>query len=105
MPFCGLMPSLEFMVGAGVDIERGLLVNPRLQTTNSNIWAGGDVCQIWSPEENRYRFYYGWKHVKEMGRVAAFNMTGGDEAVRTYQEDELFLNDKGEIDSPLWEFD
>jgi hypothetical protein len=32
-------------------------------------------------------------------------MTGGDEAVRTYQEDELFLNDKGEIDSPLWEFD
>src|SRR5690606_30407987 len=25
MPFFGLMPSLEFMVGSGVDIERGLL--------------------------------------------------------------------------------
>jgi hypothetical protein len=28
MPFYGLAPSLDFMVGSGVDIERGLLVNP-----------------------------------------------------------------------------
>ena len=46
MPFCGLMPSLNFMIGADVDIERGLLVNPELKTTNDSIWAAGDVCQI-----------------------------------------------------------
>ncbi|MCP4041647.1 MAG: FAD-dependent oxidoreductase, partial [Gammaproteobacteria bacterium] len=61
MAFCGLLPTLDFMVGAGVDIERGLLVNPQLRTVNEHIWAAGDVCQIWSPEEKRYRFYYGWK--------------------------------------------
>src|SRR5690606_432238 len=44
MPFFGLMPSLEFMVGSGVDIERGLLVNPELKTTDAHIWAAGDVC-------------------------------------------------------------
>ena len=103
--FYGLMPTLEFMVGTGVDIERGLLVDPQLRTANEHIWAAGDVCQIWSPEENRYRFYYGWKNVKMMGRVAAFNMTGGDEAVATFQENRLYINEQGEIDSPFWEYD
>ncbi len=105
MPFCGLMPSLGFMVGAGVDIERGLLVNPQLCTPDGHIWAAGDVCQIWSPEENQYRFYYGWKNVKMMGRIAAVNMTGGDEAVSTLQDDRLHINERSEIDSPFWEHD
>ena len=81
MPFFGLMPSLEFMVGSGVDIERGLLVNPELKTTDAHIWAAGDVCQIWSADENAYRFYYGWKNVKAMGELAARNMTGERGAV------------------------
>ncbi len=105
MAFYGLVPTLEFMLGSGVDIERGLLVNPQLRTANEHIWAVGDVCQIWSPEENRYRFYYGWKNVKMMGRIAALNMTGGHEAVETFQENKIYIDDQGEIDSPFWEYD
>ena len=104
MSFCGLMPSLDFMVGASVDIERGLLVNRELQSTDKGIWAAGDVCQIWSPEENHYRFYYGWKNVKDMGRIAAFNMTGGKESVATFQDETLTIKRKGGIDSPYWEY-
>jgi len=102
MPFCGLMPSLNFMIGADVDIERGLLVNPELKTTNDSIWAAGDVCQIWSPEENCYLFYYGWHYIKEMGKIAAINMTGGKKKISTYQDDHLYINKQGEIDSPYW---
>ena len=102
MPFFGLMPSLNFMIGANVDIERGLLVNPELKTTNDSIWAVGDVCQIWSPEENSYLFYYGWHHIKEMGRIAAINMTGGKKKIDTYADDHLYINKQGEIDSPYW---
>jgi len=105
LPFCGLVPSVDYMVGASVDIERGLLVDPGLKTTDPNIWAAGDVCQIWSPEENHYRFYYGWKNVKLMGRIAAFNMTGGDEAIHTFQDEDLRIKPDGEIDSPFWEYD
>jgi NAD(P)H-nitrite reductase large subunit len=101
----GLMPNLEFMVGSGVDIERGLLVKPELHTVNDSIWAAGDVCQIWSPEENRYRFYYGWKNVKMMGRIAALNMTGGHDAINTLQKNKLTINGQGEIHSPFWEYD
>ena len=92
MPFYGLMPALDFMLGTGVDIARGLLVNAQLRTVNEHIWAAGDVCQIWSPEDNNYRFYYGWKNVKMMGRIAAVNMTGGHETVSTFQEDKLLLS-------------
>jgi len=102
MPFYGIMPALNFMMGADVDVERGLLVNRELKTTNDSIWAVGDVCQIWSQEENSYLFYYGWQHIKEMGRIAAVNMTGGKKKISTYQDDQLFINKQGEIDSPFW---
>ncbi len=104
LSFCGLMPSLAFMAGAGVDIERGVLVDPQLRSTDKNIWAAGDVCQIWSPEENQYRFYYGWKNVKQMGKIAAFNMTGANETIDTFQDERLTTTKSGEIDSPFWQY-
>jgi NAD(P)H-nitrite reductase large subunit len=101
----GLMPNLEFMAGTSVDIERGLLVSPDLRTVDDFIWAAGDVCQIWSPEENQYRFYHGWKNVKMMGRIAAINMTGGEETIDTFQENQLRINGQGALHSPFWEHD
>lgn len=105
MPFCGLVPSVEFMLGSGVDIERGLLVDLNLRTTDEHIWAAGDVCQIWSAEENAYRFYYGWNNVRVMGEVAARNMAGEDEPFVGSTAETLCINDKGHIDSPLWRHD
>ncbi len=104
LSFCGLMPSLAFMAGAGVDIERGVLVNPQLQSTDKSIWAAGDVCQIWSPEDKQYRFFYGWENVKKMGKIAAFNMTGGQESISTFQNEKLIATESGEIDSPFWQY-
>ncbi len=104
LSFCGLTPSLAFMAGAGVDLERGVLVNPKLQSTDKCIWAAGDVCQIWSPEENQYRFFYGWRNVKKMGRIAAFNMTGGDESIGTFPDEKLTTTETGEIESPFWQY-
>ncbi len=104
MPFFGLLPSIEFMLGSGVDIERGLLVNTALKTTDAAIWAAGDVCQIWSAEEKRYRFYYGWKNVRAMGDVAARNMTGAAQDFVSKQDETLRIVD-GRIHSPFWEYD
>jgi NAD(P)H-nitrite reductase large subunit len=105
MPFYGLMPSLEFMVGSGVDIERGLLVNPELKTTDPHIWAAGDVCQIWSADENAYRFYYGWKNVKAMGELAAYNITGSEEPFQTFIEETLTVDEQGRLHSSFWDYD
>jgi NAD(P)H-nitrite reductase large subunit len=105
MAFYGLVPSLEFMVGSGVDIERGLLVNPELHTTDPHIWAAGDVCQIWSAEENAYRFYYGWKNVKAMGEIAARNIAGAEQSFHTACDEILAVDGQGRLHSSFWEYD
>jgi NAD(P)H-nitrite reductase large subunit len=105
MAFYGLVPSLEFMVGSGVDIERGLLVNPELHTTDPHIWAAGDVCQIWSAEDNAYRFYYGWKNVKAMGEIAARNIAGAEQPFHTAGDELLAVNGQGRLHSSFWDYD
>ena len=105
MPFFGLMPSLEFMVGSGVDIERGLLVSPTLKTTDTHIWAAGDVCQIWSAEDNAYRFYYGWKNVKAMGDLAARNISGAEEPFQTSVQETLTVDRRGRLHSSFWDYE
>lgn len=105
MPFYGLAPALEFIAGSGVDIERGLLVNPELRTTDPHIWAAGDVCQIWSAEDNAYRFYYGWQNVKAMGEIAACNMTGANQSFRTFVDETLSVNGEGKLHSSFWDYD
>lgn len=103
MPSYGLVPTAEFMLGSGVDIERGMLVDPTLHTTDENIWAAGDVCQIWSAEDNTYRFYYGWSNVRMMGEVAARNVTGANEAFEGLEDERLRVDKKGHLASPFWE--
>lgn len=103
LPFYGLVPLVEFMLRSGVDIERGLLVDPQLRTSDENIWAAGDVCQIWSDEEKAYRFYYGWNNVRAMGEVAARNMTGAGQPFAGAPDESLRIDEKGCIRSPYWE--
>ncbi len=103
MPFYGLVPTVEFMVGSGVDIERGLLVSPELNTTDDHIWAAGDVCQIWSEEEKAYRFYYGRKNVYAMGEVAARNMGGAHEVFHSSVAEKLSVGKDGTLRSAFWE--
>lgn len=105
MPFYGLVPSVEFMLGSGVDIERGLLVSETLRTTDESIYAAGDVCQIWSDEARRYRFYYGWKNVRAMGELAARNMSGAAEPFRPAQDEQLYVRADGRIHSSFWEYE
>lgn len=99
-----LTPMVDFMSAAGVDIERGLLVNPMLKTTRDGVYAAGDVCQIWSAEQNEYRFYYGWRNVRTMGEVSARNMMGDDEPFSTDVDESLIIKDDGSIASPFWEY-
>lgn len=104
MSFFGVVPSLDFMIGSGVDIERGLLVKPNLRTTHENIYAAGDVCQIWSDRDRRYNFYHGWKNVRAMGELAARNITGANEPWVPTHDESLKLSADGKIQSPFWEY-
>ncbi|NOX73471.1 MAG: NAD(P)/FAD-dependent oxidoreductase [Alphaproteobacteria bacterium] len=102
LSFCGLSPAVEFMLGADVDIERGILVNPELRTSNETIWAAGDVCQIWHDTEKTYKFYHGWKNVRMMGELAARNMLGGHDIFDVNVEDQIGVEPDGQLKSTFW---
>ena len=70
-----------------------------------SIWAAGDVCQIWSAEDNAYRFYYGWRNVKAMGHLAARNMTGAEETFHTFHDETLSVDADGRLHSSFWDYD
>ncbi len=102
MSFCGLASSVEFMLGADVDIERGLLVDPELRTSNETIWAAGDVCQIWHDQEKAYKFFHGWENVRVMGKLAARNMLGEHEIFDVNIEDQIDVDADGQLNSTFW---
>ncbi len=103
MPFFGSSPVVDFMLGAGIDMERGILVDPRLKSSNESIWAAGDVCQIWSDELKEYRFCHGWRNVRLMGELAARNMTGADEEFDVTADFSVAVDAGGHVQSDFWE--
>jgi NAD(P)H-nitrite reductase large subunit len=105
LAFCGLMPSLGYLAGAGLPVQRGLLVDPKLATANDSIWGAGDVCQIWFPQEKRYRYSFAWKSVEAMGRVAAANMCGESKEFDVGSEGYLRVNPDNNLESSYWEYE
>jgi len=105
MPFFGIAPNVDFMSGSGADMERGILVDKHLKSSSENIWAAGDVSQIWSPESKSYRFYYGYRNVRRMGETAALNMCGEAVEFDTKDDDAIEIDDQGHLQSPFWEHD
>jgi 3-phenylpropionate/trans-cinnamate dioxygenase ferredoxin reductase component len=45
----GIRPNTELAEAAGLEVENGILVDERLQTSDPNIYAAGDVARFHSP--------------------------------------------------------
>jgi len=74
--FFGFVPAIEFLRGSGLDIERGLLVNERLQTSRQGVYAAGDCAEIYRPDLRNYWVSIGWPNAQHLGALAARNMLG-----------------------------
>ncbi len=78
----GIAPRLELARGAGLECERGILVNEFMQTSQPDIFAAGDVAQVFDPASGKYLLDSLWNSAREQGRAAARNMTGHAEPYR-----------------------
>lgn len=72
----GIRPRLSLAAKAGLDVERGILVDARLRTREENVFAAGDVAQVYDPQRGEYLLDSLWGPAIEMGRVAGANMAG-----------------------------
>ncbi len=74
----GVTPAFELAKTAGLDVDRGVVVDDRLRASAPGIFAAGDVARYpYPPTGERVRIEH-WAVAQRMGRVAALNMLGGD---------------------------
>ena len=73
----GVAPNTQFMQGSGVNIDQGILVNERLESSVENLFAAGDVAQGRDFSTGDYTIQAIQPTAVDHGRIAASNMTSG----------------------------
>jgi len=76
----GVRPQIELAKAANLQTDRGILVNEYLQTNEPDVYAAGDVAQIYNPQSGQSVTDNLWYPARKQGRTAAYNMTGQHQA-------------------------
>lgn len=76
----GIRPRVELAKQAGLAVDRGILVNEYLQTNDPEIFAAGDVAQVYDPLSGRSILDSLWTPARQQGYAAGLNMAGKETA-------------------------
>ncbi len=76
----GIHPCLELVKNTDITLDRGILVNEYLQTNDPDIFAAGDVAQVYDPLSGRSVLGSLWNPARDQGHVAGLNMAGHQSA-------------------------
>ena len=72
----GIRPRKQLAESAGIETDRGILVNEYLQTNIPDIFAAGDVAQVYDPFSGKTILDSLWWPARQQGHTAGLNMTG-----------------------------
>src|SRR3990172_110259 len=76
----GVRPNVDFLAGSGLQIQRGILVNERMETNLPDVYAAGDCAESFDLLSGERVVHAIWPTAVEQGRVAGANMAGGASA-------------------------
>ncbi|MCD6351332.1 MAG: FAD-dependent oxidoreductase [Armatimonadetes bacterium] len=74
----GAVARKELAEAAGLQCERGVLVDRRMRTSDPAIYAAGDVAQAWDRVWGEQRVNTSWRLAREQGEYAGIFMAGGE---------------------------
>ena len=72
----GVIPRTELVVGTDIKTNRGILVDKYMQTTVPDVYASGDVAEVYDFILNQNRLLPLWPLAVLEGKVAGYNMAG-----------------------------
>jgi NADPH-dependent 2,4-dienoyl-CoA reductase/sulfur reductase-like enzyme len=75
----GIRPRTSLAEQGGLAIDRGILVDEHMRTSEKRIYAAGDVAQVFDPISGDHVLDSLWWVARQQGAVAGANMTGADE--------------------------
>ena len=72
----GVKPNVEILAGSDIKLDTGILVNCSMQTSNSDVYAAGDVAQGVDFSTGNFEVQAIQPTATDHGRIAALNMSG-----------------------------
>jgi len=75
----GVRPNVAFLLGSGIEVQGGVLVNDRMETNRPGVYAAGDVAMTIDSITSEWVNNATWSAATRQGRVAGTNMAGGDQ--------------------------
>ena len=72
----GVSPNIGFLKGSSLKLERGIVVDEYLETSEKDVFAVGDCAHVAAPEPGRRNVEAIWYTGRMMGETAAYNITG-----------------------------
>lgn len=72
----GIRPRKQLAENIGIETDRGILVNEYMQTSAPDIFAAGDVAQVFDPYSGQHVLDSLWGPARLQGRAAGKNMLG-----------------------------
>ncbi|MCD6551163.1 FAD-dependent oxidoreductase [Thermotoga sp.] len=74
----GVRPNVEFLKDSGIEINRGIVVNERMETNVKDVYAAGDCTEFYDLIDGQRKTIAIWPVAVAQGRVAGYNMAGGN---------------------------
>ena len=83
----GVVPNVDFLEGSGIEVDNGVVVNARFETSAPGVYAAGDVASFFDPLYGRHRRIEHWSNAgyqgTEVGRILA-GAGGGYDTVSSF---------------------
>jgi NADPH-dependent 2,4-dienoyl-CoA reductase/sulfur reductase-like enzyme len=86
----GVVPNTSFLEGAGLEVDDGVIVNARFETSRAGVYAVGDVARFHDPVFGRSRRIEHWSNANyqggELGKILAGEGEGYDTVSSFFSE-------------------